>query len=162
MRELARDRAGLEILHLGDCFGLLSSVPVGRIGFIASGEVVILPVNFLVDGQDVVFTTGPGSKLSAVEVGQYVGFEADCFDSATQSGWSVTVSGLAEVVGSDDETARLDGLGLRPWAGAADRVWVRIRPVSVSGRRIPEAVADQVTMPAGQTGDSTRSLRNPA
>ncbi len=58
MRKLATDRAGLEILHLGDCFLLLKSVPVGRIGFVAGGEVVILPVNFLVDGQDVVFRTG--------------------------------------------------------------------------------------------------------
>jgi hypothetical protein len=42
MRKLATGQAGLEILHLGDCFGLLESVPVGRIGFLAGGEVVIL------------------------------------------------------------------------------------------------------------------------
>jgi nitroimidazol reductase NimA-like FMN-containing flavoprotein (pyridoxamine 5'-phosphate oxidase superfamily) len=137
MRELATDRAGLEILHLGDCFRLLESVPVGRIGFVAGGEVVILPVNFLVDGQDVVFTTGAGSKLSAVEVGQYVGFEADSYDQASRAGWSVVVNGLAEIVDSGTGAARLDALGLQPWAGAAGRVWVRIRPSSVTGRRIP-------------------------
>jgi nitroimidazol reductase NimA-like FMN-containing flavoprotein (pyridoxamine 5'-phosphate oxidase superfamily) len=137
MRELATDRAGLEILHLGDCYGLLASVPVGRIGFLAGGEVVMLPVNFLLDGQDVVFTTGAGSKLSAVEVGHYVGFEADSFDPAARAGWSVVVCGLAEIVQAPDETARLDALGLKPWGAAADRVWVRIRPTSVSGRRIP-------------------------
>lgn len=63
MRELATDRAGLEILHLGDCYGLLASVPVGRIGFLAGGEVVMLPVNFLLDGQDVVFTTSAGEAV---------------------------------------------------------------------------------------------------
>jgi len=139
MRELATDRSGLEVLHLGDCFGLLRSVPVGRIGFMAGGEVVMLPVNFLVDGQDVVFTTGTGTKLSSVEVGRYVGFEADSFDPATQAGWSVVVSGLAEVVDSEQEAARLDGLGLRSWAGQAERLWVRIRPTSINGRRIPPA-----------------------
>jgi uncharacterized protein len=137
MRELATDRAGLEILHLGDCFRLLESAPVGRIGFVAGGEVVILPVNFLVDGQDVVFTTGAGSKLSAVEVGHYVSFEADSYDQATRVGWSVVVNGLAEIIDSGTEAARLDALGLKPWAGAAERVWVRIRPSSVTGRRIP-------------------------
>jgi hypothetical protein len=138
MRELATDRAGLEILHLGDCFLLLKSVPVGRVGFIARDEVVILPVNFAVDGQDVVFATGAGSKLSSVEVGHYVGFEADSFDAGTRAGWSVVVKGFAEVVTEDDEAARLDGLGLTSWGGAAGgRVWVRIRPVSISGRRIP-------------------------
>jgi len=138
MRKLATDRAGLEILHLGDCFGLLGSVPVGRIGFMAGGEVVILPVNFLVDGQDVVFRTAAGSKLSAIEIGHYVGFEADAYDAASKRGWSVVVNGLAEIVDSDAEAARLDALGLSSWGGSADgRVWVRIRPTTVSGRRLP-------------------------
>ena len=138
MRKLATDRAGLEILHLGDCFGLLGSVPVGRIGFMAGGEVVILPVNFLVDGQDVVFRTAAGSKLSAIEIGLYVGFETDAYDAASKRGWSVVVNGLAEIVDSDAEAARLDALGLSSWGGSADgRVWVRIRPTTVSGRRLP-------------------------
>jgi uncharacterized protein len=145
MRELATDRAGLEILHLGDCFLLLKSVPVGRVGFTARGEVVILPVNFLIDGQDVVFATGAGSKLSCVEVGHYVGFEADAYDPATKTGWSVVVNGFAEIVDSDQEAARLAGLGMVPWGGGEiqERVWVRIRPTSVSGRRIPAAPAGQ-------------------
>jgi len=141
MRELATDRAGLQILHLGDCFALLEAVPVGRIGFIAGGEVVILPVNFLVDGQDVVFSTGAGSKLSAAEIGHYVGFEADSYDRATKTGWSVLVSGLAEIVEAAEEVARLDALGLPSWGGSLERVWVRIRPTSISGRRVPEAAA---------------------
>src|ERR1700744_1024890 len=124
MRELATGRAGLEILHLGDCYGLLASVPVGRIGFLAGGEVVMLPVNFLVDGQDVVFTTGAGSKLSAVEVGHYVGFEADSYDEATRAGWSVVVNGRAEIAEPEAEPAGLAAPGLKPWAGADERVWV--------------------------------------
>lgn len=140
MRKLATDRAGLEILHLGDCFLLLKSVPVGRIGFAAGGEVVLLPVNFLVDGQDVLFRTAAGSKLAAVEVGRYVGFEADAYDAAAGTGWSVVVNGLAEVVGDEEEAARLDTLGLSPWGGGPDsRVWVRIRPSSITGRRIAPA-----------------------
>jgi nitroimidazol reductase NimA-like FMN-containing flavoprotein (pyridoxamine 5'-phosphate oxidase superfamily) len=143
MRKLATDRAGLEILHLGDCFLLLGSVPLGRIGFVAGGEVVILPVNFVVDGQDVVFRTAAGSKLSAVEVGHYVGFEADSYDAATGTGWSVVVNGLAEIVESDAEAERLDELGLSSWVRATpERVWVRIRPTSITGRRIP---IDEVT-----------------
>ncbi len=144
MRKLGTDRAGLEILHLGDCFQLLESVPVGRIGFLAGGEVVMLPVNFLVDGQDVVFRAAAGSKLSAVEVGRYVGFEADSYDAPTKTGWSVVVNGLAEIVDAEEEAARLDALGLSSWAlgGAADWVWVRIRPTSITGRRIPLAGPD--------------------
>ena len=143
MRELAIDRSGLEILHLGDCFLLLKSVPVGRVGFVARGEVVILPVNYAVDGQDVVFSTGAGSKLSCVEVGHYVGFEADSYDTETRTGWSVVVNGFAEIVDSDEAAARLDQIGMTSWGGAATqgRVWVRIRPTTVSGRRILAAAA---------------------
>jgi uncharacterized protein len=142
MRKLATDRAGLEILHLGDCFGLLESVPVGRIGFLAGGEVAILPVHFVVDGQDVVFRTEAASKLSAVEVGQYVVFEADSYDAVTRTGWSVLVKGLAETIGAADEAARFDALGLSAWGGdGSGRLWVRIRPSSISGRRVTAAPA---------------------
>jgi uncharacterized protein len=144
MRKLATDREGLEILHLGDCFLLLGSVPVGRIGFLTGGEVVILPVNFLVDGQDVVFRTAVGSKLSSIDVGRYVGFEADFYDAAAGTGWSIVVNGLAEVIDSEEEAARLDTLGLSSWGvGASGRVWVRIRPSSITGRRIAAASPGQ-------------------
>jgi hypothetical protein len=130
------DHAGLEILPFGDCLRLLGSVPVGRIGFFADGEIVILPVNHLVDGQDVIFRTGAGSKLSSVGGKNLVGFEADAYDARTRSGWSVVVSGSAEVVESGEEIRRLNEFGLRSWGSATDSPsWIRIRPTSITGRR---------------------------
>jgi nitroimidazol reductase NimA-like FMN-containing flavoprotein (pyridoxamine 5'-phosphate oxidase superfamily) len=141
MRELATDQMGLEILHLGDCFRLLGSAACGRIGFTSGGEVLVLPVIFLVDGQDVVFRTKVGSKLASVEVGQYVAFEADSFDSSAGTGWSVLVRGLAEVQ-PETECARLDTLGMKAWGGAPqERAWVRIRPASITGRQIADGAA---------------------
>jgi uncharacterized protein len=141
MRKLATDHMGLEILHLGDCFRLLDSVPIGRIGFTSGGEVLVLPVIFLVDGQDVVFRAKVGSKLASVEVGHYVTFEVDSYDAAEGTGWSVVVRGLAEVQ-PETECARLDTLGMEAWGGpASERAWVRIRPASITGRRMAEAVA---------------------
>lgn len=132
------DHAGLEVLALEDCLRLLASVPVGRVGFYADGEVVVLPVNHVVDGQDIVFRTANGSKLSAAEGQDLVAFEADDYDGRTMSGWSVLVNGHAEIVYEDAETRRLAGLGLRSWASAAERpFWIRIRPTSVTGRQIP-------------------------
>jgi len=92
------DHAGLEILPFDVCLRLLASVPVGRVGFFADGEVVILPVSHLVDGQDLVFRTARGSKLSAAEGQDVVSFEADEYDKQTRSGWSVVVTGRAEVI----------------------------------------------------------------
>ena len=77
------DHAGLEVLPFETCLELLGSVPVGRIGFFTDGELVILPVNHLVDGQDVVFRTAAGSKLSAAENGDLVVFEADSYETWT-------------------------------------------------------------------------------
>jgi uncharacterized protein len=134
------DHTGLEVLGLEDCLRLLASVPVGRVGFDADGEVLVLPVNHVVDGQDVVFRTARGSKLSAAEGQGLVAFEADDYDRQTQSGWSVLVNGHAEMVYDEAETQRLAGLGLHSWANTTDRpFWIRIRPTSVTGRQIPAA-----------------------
>lgn len=132
------DHAGLEMLPLEDCLRLLASVPVGRVGFHVDGEVVILPVNHAIDGQDVVFRSARGSKLSAAESVSLAVFEADDYDARSRTGWSVLVNGRAEIVYDDAETQSLDALGLAPWASAVDRpFWVRIRPTSITGRLIP-------------------------
>jgi nitroimidazol reductase NimA-like FMN-containing flavoprotein (pyridoxamine 5'-phosphate oxidase superfamily) len=132
------DHAGLETLPFDACLQLLASVPLGRVGFYADGEMVILPVNHAMDGQDVVFRTARGSKLTAAEEQDLVAFEADDYDQQTRSGWSVLVTGRAAVVYEEAEIQRLDRLDLHPWATAvAHPFWVRIRPTSVTGRRIP-------------------------
>jgi len=142
MRKLATDEAGLEILHLGDMFRLLATVPVGRIGFMADDEVAVLPVRFLVDGQDVVFRTYMGSKLSNIEVGHYVCFEVDSYDADKQTGWSVVARGLVEKE-SEAACARLDAPGLESWGETAQkRVWMRIRPTAITGRRTPSPDAE--------------------
>lgn len=129
------DHAGLEMLPIEDCLRLLASVPVGRFGFHLDGEVIIMPVNHLVDGQDVVFRSARGSKLSAAEGLGNVVFEVDDYDANSRSGWSVLVNGRAEVVYDDAETRVLDTRGLEPWPSAVDRpFWVRVRPTSISGR----------------------------
>jgi hypothetical protein len=142
MRKLATDQAGLEILHLGDMFRLLGTAPLGRLGFIADDEVAVLPVLFRVDGQDVVFRVQRGSKLDHIELGHFVCFEVDSYDAETGDGWSVVARGLAERE-SDESSARLHALGGDLWSGADDDCgWMRIRPTSITGRRIASPDAD--------------------
>ena len=134
------DHAGLEILPFDVCLRLLASVPVGRVGFAADGELVILPVNHAIDGQDPVFCTAHGTKLSAAEGQDLVTFEADEYDEQTRSGWSVVVTGRAEVIYEEAEVERLSQLGLHPWVTAVEQpFWIRIRATSVSGRQTPQA-----------------------
>ena len=139
MTEYPTDHAGLEILPFDRCLELLATVPVGRVSFFADGEIVVLPVNHVVDGQDPIFCTARGSKLSAAEGQNLVAFEADGYDERTKSGWSVLVNGRAQPVYEDAEIQRLSQLGLHPWVTPAERpFWIRIRPTSISGRQTPE------------------------
>ena len=139
MTEYATDHAGLEVLPFDKCLQLLATVPIGRVSFFADGEIVVLPVNHVVDGQDPVFVTARGSKLSAAEGQDLVAFEADGYDERTQSGWSVLVNGRAQAIYDDTEIQRLSRLGLHPWVTTVDRpFWIRIHATSISGRRTPE------------------------
>ena len=137
MPERPFDHAGLEILPFEACLRLLASVPIGRVSFVADGEVVILPVHHAMDGQDVVFRTARGSKLAAAGEQDLVAFEVDEYDRQTRSGWSVLVTGRTAAIYEEAEVQRLERLGLHPWGTAVARpFWVRIRPSSVTGRRI--------------------------
>ena len=142
MSRYPTDHAGLEILPFDECLRLLASVPVGRVGFVADGEVVVLPVNHVVDGQDVIFRTAYGSKVAAAGGQDCAVFEADHYNEQTRSGWSVLVNGRAKVVDAEADIQRLglslSRLGVYPWVTAARHpFWIRIRPTSVSGRQTP-------------------------
>ena len=60
---------------------------------------------------------------------------ADEADPDTERGWSVMVTGPAEVLTDGEVLVEARELPLRPWAGDAD-AFVRIGAVMVSGRRI--------------------------
>ena len=139
MSRYPADHSGLEILPYDECLRLLGTVPVGRVSFFADGEIVVLPVNHVMDGNDPVFRTARGSKLSAAEGQDVVAFEADAYDEHTRTGWSVLVNGRAYAIYEDPDIRRLSRLGLQPWAASAKHAfWIRIRPASITGRRTPE------------------------
>jgi nitroimidazol reductase NimA-like FMN-containing flavoprotein (pyridoxamine 5'-phosphate oxidase superfamily) len=137
MAASAQDHSGLEVLPYDECLLLLAQTPVGRVAFSSDGELVILPVNHAMDGASIVFRTAAGTKLRAAESAAVVGFEVDGFEPGLREGWSVVVSGTAELVLEDAELHRLESYGLRPWSDAqAKPHWIRIRPTQVTGRRI--------------------------
>lgn len=131
------DWAGLEILAVDACRDRLRHAHVARIGFLDHGEMSVLPVNIAMDDHDVVFRTGPGSKLSAAAMGSPVCVEIDGWDDLSHTGWSVLARGTASTVDDDHEIARLDQLPVRPWATPDQRThWVRVTVNEITGRRI--------------------------
>ena len=81
--------------------------------------------------------TAPGSKLDLAIRNGPASFEVDDWDAARRTGWSVVVQGVAREVTNWAEGARLDQIGLVPWARAEWRpIWVRIEPTAISGRSL--------------------------
>lgn len=96
----------------------------------------ILPVNYAVHDNAVVFRTGAGSKLAAATREAVVAFEADSFDADTKSGWSVMVVGRSRLVEDDSEIERLAKLDLGTWVTTEPEHFVRIDLTQVTGRRL--------------------------
>jgi nitroimidazol reductase NimA-like FMN-containing flavoprotein (pyridoxamine 5'-phosphate oxidase superfamily) len=136
------DRNGFEVLGRDECFALLRSVPVGRIGLSMAALPVVLPVNFAVDGERLVVRTAAGSKLDAALEGSVVAFEADQFDASSGAAWSVLVRGSAGVVTDPDDVAAISGLSLDSWVAERSDQWVMISTDLVSGRRTRARVED--------------------
>ena len=67
----------------------------------------IHPVNFVVDGDDVVITTSEDSALLSAVAESIVAFEADEIDAANHEAWSVVVTGRARLVTDRQNVERL-------------------------------------------------------
>lgn len=129
-------RTWLEILSPPECYDLVRSAVVGRIAFLAGDHAEVMPVNYRVDGDDIVFRTDRGTKLDAALTQAKVTFQVDVVDLDAQSGWSVMAIGAAERISDPGELHHVDELGVEPWVQGAKAHWVRIRPSSITGRRI--------------------------
>jgi nitroimidazol reductase NimA-like FMN-containing flavoprotein (pyridoxamine 5'-phosphate oxidase superfamily) len=109
------------------------------VAFRLDGAITILPVAHVVDGVDVCFRTAGSSKIQAALDRDEVAFEADGYDIAERSGWSVLMQGPAVEVTSEPEIRALEDRADAPWIHFPDEgtVWIRVRAESISGRELP-------------------------
>jgi transcriptional regulator with XRE-family HTH domain len=129
-------RPTLDSLDGEACAALISAGGVGRVVFHEPRGPVAIPVNFRVLDNDVVFRTTPSAGLmQSLGEGQ-VSFEVDQLDEALAEGWSVLISGKAQVISDPFERRLSQALDIAPWAGGDRGVYVRIVPSEVTGRRI--------------------------
>jgi uncharacterized protein len=129
-------RTGLEGLTPRECIQLARTCALGRLAVVVDGQPLVFPVNFAFDGYAVVLRTDEGTKLHGAREG-WVAFECDDIDRTYHTGWSVMITGRAEQVTEPAEVARLERLPLGPWCPGPKSVWLRIRPRTITGRRIP-------------------------
>ncbi|HUR01422.1 MAG TPA: pyridoxamine 5'-phosphate oxidase family protein [Nonomuraea sp.] len=131
----------LEVLEPEECLRLVAPGGVGRVAFNGSHGPTVLPVNYRLHDGAIVFRTSHGGPmdqdlrtgLQDVEI--KVGFEVDKMDEAQREGWSVLIQGPAHHVPPDD-LAEVNRSGVTPWAGGDRRLYIRIVPHQITGRRI--------------------------
>jgi nitroimidazol reductase NimA-like FMN-containing flavoprotein (pyridoxamine 5'-phosphate oxidase superfamily) len=129
-------RTGLEMIPSKECWRLLETRSVGRIGVVVDEQPEIIPVNYVVVDSAVLFRTEGGTKLHALETHRLVAFEADDFDARARTGWSVLVKGRAEEIRDPAALRQLRAMALEPWAAGEHPHWIRIVPFEITGRRI--------------------------
>jgi nitroimidazol reductase NimA-like FMN-containing flavoprotein (pyridoxamine 5'-phosphate oxidase superfamily) len=75
--------ASLETLGRAECLNLLATAQVGRVALLIEGRPEILPVNYALDGDAVLFRTAEGSVLTKAALTE-VAFEVDHVDGSTR------------------------------------------------------------------------------
>lgn len=129
----------LDELDRPTCLQLLASADVGRLAWSAGGRVLVFPLNFALiqdgEGDAVIVRTTSAEIRRAVEAGTPLTFQADDFEPAVHTGWTVLASATATEITDPIELARL-----RPrvatWRDVAELRLLRLRLGQVAGRRL--------------------------
>ena len=129
---MAHMTAPVTVLAASECWDRLGSVSLGRLVTSVDGEPSIFPVNFAVQNRTILFRTAEGTKLVSAAINNTVLFEAD--DHTVTDGWSVILKGSARTLRTDEEISDAEAANLRPWTAPDKSHYVRIRPLSVTGR----------------------------
>jgi nitroimidazol reductase NimA-like FMN-containing flavoprotein (pyridoxamine 5'-phosphate oxidase superfamily) len=118
-----------------ECLELLATRQVGRLAYCDQDGPLAVPVNYVVHDGMVLFRTSPHTSLGQHARSAAVAFEVDEIDDFSQSGWSVLVRGPAEYVDPDDLPTGRNSRPV-PWPQGVRTLHVRIRPLSITGRRL--------------------------
>ncbi|MAS56188.1 pyridoxamine 5'-phosphate oxidase family protein [Nocardioides sp.] len=130
----ARDTADRQLHELSEhgCWELVASAVVGRVGWHGSDGITIVPVNFVLDGRQVLVRTAAYSAMARECDDAPVAFEVDRHDPLARAGWSVLIRGRAHI----DFRAADDEPTVDVWPSGARPLHLRIDPTDVSGRRL--------------------------
>ncbi|MGJ3509529.1 pyridoxamine 5'-phosphate oxidase family protein [Enemella sp. A6] len=119
-----------ETLAEAECWELLRTQNVGRVAWSGEDGVQVLPVNYVLDDDRVVFRTIGGGALASLASGRRVAFQIDDIDTETQTGWAVLAQGASGVPQPHD------GPDPQPWVDDHRDLWIALTITEVSGRLV--------------------------
>jgi len=123
-------------LSRDECLELLGAMSVGRIAYTTDDGPRVLPVNYVLEGDGVIFRTVPDGEVFRDALETTCAFEIDQIDEFYQSGWSVLAVGGLQML-TEEEFGRLRfGKIPEPWAAGPRSMFVRLPCVQLTGRRV--------------------------
>ena len=128
--------SGLIELDRAECLELLAAKFVGRIAYVGDTGPRILPVNYILSDDGVIFRTVPDGEILRHALNSTCAFEIDETEEFFESGWSVVAVGRMELATEDDFAHMRFGRLPEPWAGGDRSMFVRLPCEHVSGRRV--------------------------
>jgi hypothetical protein len=128
--------AGLIELERRECLELLATKSVGRIAYAAGSGARILPVNYILVDDCVIFRTVANGEIYRYALNTNCAFEIDETDEFFESGWSVVAVGRLDLATEDNFAQMRYGRVPEPWAGGNRSMFVRLLCEHVSGRRV--------------------------
>ena len=134
--------AALESLTEDECLAMLQRTKYGRVAVVNDqGRPEIFPVNFVLRGRTVAFSTASVVLQSRAPLG-HVAFEADVIDPTTHEGWDVVVSGEgADITEAVDQASLLTrSEPVEHWAPGTKDHWISIVNPRFTGRRLYKPV----------------------
>jgi nitroimidazol reductase NimA-like FMN-containing flavoprotein (pyridoxamine 5'-phosphate oxidase superfamily) len=120
-----------------ECWAMLRTTSIGRLGFAVDDEQEIFPLNFVVDQGTIVFRTSSSSRIGLCLDGRGVAFEADGLTDG--HAWSVVVKGHAKEIRTLEDSVLAAGLPVHPLQAGSKPRLVRITPDALTGRHFPVA-----------------------
>jgi nitroimidazol reductase NimA-like FMN-containing flavoprotein (pyridoxamine 5'-phosphate oxidase superfamily) len=119
------------------CRELLAGGVVGRVAVCTPTGPRILPVNYSVIEEQIVFRTHPYTVLGTYAWNRRLAFEVDQVEYFDHRGWSVVAHGPGELIEDEDRLALIRAFrDPRPWAPGQRLLYVGLRWDELTGRRL--------------------------
>ncbi|MEO7352600.1 MAG: pyridoxamine 5'-phosphate oxidase family protein [Marmoricola sp.] len=135
-------------LSYAKCRELLGGGVFGRVAVCTPDGPRILPVNYSIVGESIVFRTSDSGVVAAHGVGAPIAFEVDYVDYSDHKGWSVAATGRGKRI---EDPAELAGVQRtwdpRPWAGGSRPLYLRLAWEELTGRRLGQGWTHANEMP---------------
>ena len=132
---LSRDANGFVVLDRPACLERLAQHHVAALAITEHALPLVLPALYTLRGEDVLVAAASSGILGRRMPNSVISLCVHDLDDDLLSGWTVTVTGRAELVTSPADL--VDAAELRRWgSGDSSQVVVRVSTEHISGRQI--------------------------